>query len=288
MPKKKKEKGGKKKGKGKGEVKEKGEDTDKPFEAPGVSEKEKILKKELAELDFELDTLKRQVSDLRSENDWLQREADKSKDESQDYQTYISRKAQKRQTMIVSLNDHNQHELREIQEQREKVIDKYTEEKKALNVQLLRKEEELEVKKDELQALAYFKTLKEEQDEEIMSLERRLETLRFQHEDRVRGMKTKFLKEKKAYEDSIETRIKSMAVEASKEVTEHLKEHTSYIKTENHRLRKELQDLIETTNSLQLQKKKLEKQYQKLLHEYQYNQGIQQLRGSVFRNNSTA
>ncbi len=46
MPKKKKEKGGKKKGKGKGEVKEKGEDTDKPFEAPGVSEKEKILKKE--------------------------------------------------------------------------------------------------------------------------------------------------------------------------------------------------------------------------------------------------
>ncbi len=58
--------------------------------------------------------------------------------------------------------------------------------------------------------------MKEEQDEEIMSLERRLETLRFQHEDRVRGMKTKFLKEKKAYEDSIETRIKSMAVEASK------------------------------------------------------------------------
>ncbi len=49
-----------------------------------------------------------------------------------------------------------------------------------------------------------------------MTLERRLETMRFQHEDRVRGMKTKFLKEKKAYEDSIETRIKFMAVEASK------------------------------------------------------------------------
>ncbi len=32
--------------------------------------------------------------------------------------------------MIVSLNDHNQHELREIQERKEKVIDKYTEEKK--------------------------------------------------------------------------------------------------------------------------------------------------------------
>ncbi len=41
-----------------------------------------VIPNRLAELDFELDTLKRQVSDLRSENDWLQREADKSKDES--------------------------------------------------------------------------------------------------------------------------------------------------------------------------------------------------------------
>ncbi len=43
---------------------------------------------------------------------------------------YISRKAQKRQTLIVSLNDHNQQELRKVLEQKEKVIEKYTEEKK--------------------------------------------------------------------------------------------------------------------------------------------------------------
>ena len=73
----------------------------------------------------------------------------------------------------------------------------------------------------------------------------------------------------------------------AQEVTEHLTEHTSLIKTENHRLRKELQDLIETTNDLQVQKKRLERQYQALLQEHQYNQSIQQLRGSVFRSNTT-
>ncbi len=62
----------------------------------------------------------------------------------------------------------------------------------------------------------YVQTLKEEQDREIESLERRLETARFQHEDRIRGMKAQFLRKKKAHEESINGRIQSMAVEASK------------------------------------------------------------------------
>ena len=72
------------------------------------------------------------------------------------------------------------------------------------------------------------------------------------------------------------------------EVTEHLKERTSLIKTENQRLRVVLQELIETTNDLQLQKKRLERQYQSILQEYQYNQSIQQLRGSVFRTSNSS
>lgn len=67
------------------------------------------------------------------------------------------------------------------------------------------------------------------------------------------------------------------------QATEYLQEHTSHIKTENQRLRKELQQLIDMTNDLQLQKKRLEKQYQTLLQEHQFNQDLKQLRGSVFR-----
>ena len=46
MPPKKKKDKGKKKGKGGGEPKDKGEETKKPFEAPGASEKEVQLRKE--------------------------------------------------------------------------------------------------------------------------------------------------------------------------------------------------------------------------------------------------
>jgi len=48
----------------------------------------------------------------------------------QDYQTYVSRKAQKRQSLIVSLSDHNQEQLRELQRQREELARDY-EEKRA-------------------------------------------------------------------------------------------------------------------------------------------------------------
>ena len=48
----------------------------------------------------------------------------------QDYQTYVSRKALKRQSLIVSLSDHNQQQLREIQRQREELVKDY-EEKRA-------------------------------------------------------------------------------------------------------------------------------------------------------------
>lgn len=68
------------------------------------------------------------------------------------------------------------------------------------------------------------------------------------------------------------------------QASECLKRHTHEIKLENQRLRSELQQIIDTTNDLQLQKKKLDKQYHSLLREHQFNEDLQRLRGSVFRN----
>ena len=47
----------------------------------------------------------------------------------QDYQTFISRKSQKRQTLIVSLTDQNRLELQEIQKQKEDLLKVYEERK---------------------------------------------------------------------------------------------------------------------------------------------------------------
>ena len=58
--------------------------------------------------------------------------------------------------------------------------------------------------------------LQQDQEQEIRHLEEELEEHRFQHEDKIRGMKTKFLKEKKAFEEATEARIRAMADSANK------------------------------------------------------------------------
>lgn len=67
------------------------------------------------------------------------------------------------------------------------------------------------------------------------------------------------------------------------EASECLKKHNQRIQVENHRLRRELQELIEVTNALQLHKKRLERQYRNVIREHQFSQSLKQLRGSVFR-----
>ena len=67
------------------------------------------------------------------------------------------------------------------------------------------------------------------------------------------------------------------------QASDSLTKHTQQIKLENQRLRSELQQLIDITTDLQVQKKRLGKQYHSLLQEHQYNQDLQQLRGSVIR-----
>ena len=58
--------------------------------------------------------------------------------------------------------------------------------------------------------------LQQDQEQEIRHLEEELEERRFQHEDRIRSMKTKFLREKKAFEEATEARIRTMADSANK------------------------------------------------------------------------
>ena len=58
--------------------------------------------------------------------------------------------------------------------------------------------------------------LQQDQEQEISRLEEELEEQRFRHEDRIRSMKTKFLKEKKAFEEATEARIRAMADSANK------------------------------------------------------------------------
>ena len=58
--------------------------------------------------------------------------------------------------------------------------------------------------------------LQQEQEQEISRLEWQLEEMRFQHEDKVRRLKTQFLMDKRAFEETIEDLIRTEAQRASK------------------------------------------------------------------------
>lgn len=61
---------------------------------------------------------KRPFACRRHDNDWLEEEARKTRVESHEYMTYMTKKTKKRQSAIVTLSDRNQAELNEVRQQR--------------------------------------------------------------------------------------------------------------------------------------------------------------------------
>jgi hypothetical protein len=238
-------------------------------------------------MDYEMDVLKKQVDQLKRENEWLQQEAEKTRLENQDYQTFVSRRAQKRQSLVVSLGDQNRIELEKIREQKEQLVKQFERKKMELNTTLLEKQNELSKVNQELIALQPYRTLQKEQEEEITALEKEVEEKRFLHENRIRVLKTQFLREQKSFEKEAELRVRMMAERADKRASQCLKEQSQRISTENKQLRAKLQELIEKNNSLQVKKMQLDKQYHKLLEEQKFIRELQKIRGlSTFESNS--
>lgn len=68
-----------------------------------------------------------------------------------------------------------------------------------------------------------MQALQREQEEEIAALEKEVEEKRFQHETRIRALKTQFLKEQKSFEKEAELRVRTMAEKADKVFLECMK-----------------------------------------------------------------
>ena len=62
----------------------------------------------------------------------------------------------------------------------------------------------------------HTQALQQEQEQEISRLEWQLEEMRFQHEDKVRRLKTQFLMDKRAFKEATEDFIRTEAQRASK------------------------------------------------------------------------
>ncbi|XP_033123789.1 calcium-binding and coiled-coil domain-containing protein 1-like [Anneissia japonica] len=266
-----------KKGKGKKKAKnaEPEGEPDKPAQA---TEKEILLKQELDSLTEELAGLKKRVDELRRENEWLQEEAHKTRVESHEYMSYMSKKAHKRQTTIITLSDQNQEEIRQINLQKEAMLMDYEAKKKVLRDELMEKDSELAKTNKELQELDEYKQLQEDQVKRIRDLEKEVMRMRGKHTDTIQKLKSKFLAEKREFQQESDGKIQQVAQQANREALICLQDHTNKIKQENRELRHELLKLIRRSRALQEHKADLEEQKRQLLCEKQYADDLKRLR----------
>uniref|UniRef100_A0A0B6ZWU8 DUF4515 domain-containing protein n=2 Tax=Arion vulgaris TaxID=1028688 RepID=A0A0B6ZWU8_9EUPU len=235
-------KAGKKSGKEKENKKEQHEVA--TLKTPEPTEKELLLNNELNEVTIQLEKAKATVKELKQEHEWLQNEAQKTRIESHEYMSFMERKTSKRQMAVVTLNDHNKGEIRNLQLQRQNMEEEYDEKKKALEKLLLQKQHLLVKANQELSELQDYKDLQMDQQKRIHDLEQQVIQMRAQHTERIQQMKSDFLREKQKYQYDSEFKIQTLEKKANKEAMQCLTDHTSRIKQENRDLRHELLQLI--------------------------------------------
>ncbi|XP_060071782.1 coiled-coil domain-containing protein 166-like [Ylistrum balloti] len=275
-----KKKGGKKGKKGKGGKDDDGDEPKQKPATPEPTEKELILQQELVKVTSDLENARKKVEDLRKENDWLQQEANRVRNESHEYMSYMEKKTSKRQTTIITLSDHNKHQIRNILLEKEIMEKEFDEKKQALQLLLLEKENSLKKTKDELADLTPLKTLQTEQLNKIKELEKEVMQMRTKHSETIQSLKSTFLRDKKEFQNDSENRIATLQKKANKEAIQCLTDHTNAIKLENRNLRRELLELIKTTRAYQEHKRELEEQRKQLLREQQYSEDLKKLRNT--------
>lgn len=247
-------------------------------EEPEATEKELLLKEELDAINQELEDSKAKVAQLRQDNEWLQDEARKVRLENHEYMAYMEKKANKRQTAIISLSDQHQKELEDLKTEQRQMTEDFEKKKEALMETLLVKENILAKVNRELDELHEYKVLQQEQTATIRDLEKQIIFLRAKHSDTIQQMKTMFLAEKQDFQASSQQKITDMTKQANKDAVVCLNEHTEKVKQQNRQLRKELLLLIRKTQALYEHKRRLEEQRQQLVLERQYADDLRNIR----------
>lgn len=255
-----------------------------PVEVALPTERELQLKSQLESITVELKNTRLQVEELKHENDFLQQEAQQIRVETHEYLTYVSKKSQKRQAAVISLSDRNTEKIHEIQAKKEEAIYDYDKQKEELSNIILNKEAELTNIRNELSDLHEYQVLQEEQEAEILTLEKRMAEMRIKHNEAVQKLKGKFLEDKNSFQKEAEEELKELSKEAKKDAHQCLQDHSVKIKFENRALRKELLELIQKTRALHKHKLDLEEQRKILIREQEYAKNLQKIRINRFDN----
>ncbi|NXS95693.1 CC166 protein, partial [Jacana jacana] len=265
-------------GKNKQEIKNKNGDVSKGKNNTEILAKERksYLQKEDKILTEHLNIYMGRVEHFLQENKFLEKEAQRNRDESNTYLSYLTKHNQKCQNLIITLNDQNHTNLSQVWAQKEKLISQYTEKEKELRNSLMNMETKYSLMNKEVEDLQLFKdpSFRQEQAKKIKGLEKELLVTKIQHSDEMHKIKSRFLQARADCEADFHQKIQVLTKRAEEAAIESLIQHTKQVQAENWHLRQELLRLIQYSKILKETKVQLIEQQEQLLRENQYIQDM--------------
>ncbi|XP_010300594.1 coiled-coil domain-containing protein 166 [Balearica regulorum gibbericeps] len=245
-----------------------------------VKERKLHLQKEYKILTEHMNTYMGRVEHFLQENKFLEKEAQRNREESNAYLSYITKHSQKCQNLVITLNDQNHTDLSQVWTQKEKLISQYTEKEKEVRSSLMNMETKYSIMNKEVEDLQPFKdpSVQLEQMKKIKELEKELLVTKIQHSDEMHKIKSRFLQAKADCEVDFHQKIQVLTKRAEVAAIQSLIQHIKQVKAENWHLRQELLRLIQYSKILKETKVQLREQQQQLLRENQYTQDMAHMR----------
>ncbi|NWW87438.1 CC166 protein, partial [Rhynochetos jubatus] len=241
-----------------------------------VKERKLYLQKEYKILTEHLNTYVGRVERFLQENKFLEKEAQQNREESHAYLSYIRKRRQKCQNLIITLNDQNHTDLSHVWLQKEKLMAQYKEKEKVVRTSLTNKETKYSLLTKEVEELQAFQapSVQLEQMKRIKELEQELLVTRIEHSDEMHKIKSRFLQAQADCERDFQQKIQGLTRRAEAAAIQSLIQHIEQVKAENWHLRRELLRLIQYSKILKETKVQLREQQQQLLREHRYTQDM--------------
>eukprot|EP00049_Salpingoeca_infusionum_P027937 m.35125 g.35125 ORF g.35125 m.35125 type:complete len:276 (+) comp9849_c0_seq2:202-1029(+) len=254
----------KKKGAKKGGKKKETATQKKVIEAAGPTQLELSLRLELESLENELDVAKRQAEEAKAQNDYLREEVERTRERTADYEHYMKQKTVREQAKVQTLSDQSQLSIDSITLDKQRKAKDYDEMKKGFQELILEKESQLHKIEAQIDDLSEFARKREEQLATITSLRQQVEEMDEKHTAELSKLKMDFLDEKLKFQRQAAKTVTALEREAAQEAVVCIQDHSTFITTENRKLRRELTLLFKESRDLEQRENMLKDQQREL------------------------
>ncbi|NXY52254.1 CC166 protein, partial [Ceuthmochares aereus] len=237
-----------------------------------AQERKSYLQKEYKILTDLMNVYMGRVESLLQENKFLEKESKRNQKESNTYLSYTTKRSQKCQNLVITLNDQNHIDLSQVQKEKEKLISQCAAKEEEVRRALKEVETKLSLINKEVEDLQclFGPSTQLERMKRIKELEKELLVTKVECAEQMHKIRSEFLQTKADCERDFHRKIQVVTERAEAAAVQYTIEQINEIRAENWHLRQELLRLIQHSKALKETKIQREEQQQQLLRENKY------------------